>query len=158
MAEPDERPALHAVAAAPEEIPAGPPVYADVTAPGERRPILPYWAASWEAFTVAAKRTAGREWHRARYHGLRSPVYLALVLFWGVVGAGWLAWEWLHWWLFPVPYDVHADAVRDGWRAWRAVATDHRRIAKSRAWISLAVGFVATFAVRVLLLWAHGRQ
>jgi DNA segregation ATPase FtsK/SpoIIIE, S-DNA-T family len=157
--EPPERPQLRAVPAPAEEIPDSgkPPVYADVTAPGERRPVLPPWLQAGNRRHTLA-RWRGRAWHELKFHGLRAPVYLGLTVFWGVVGAGWLAWEWLHWWLFPVPFDVHADAVRDGWRAWRAVSTDHRRIAKARAWISLAVCFAAAFAVRLLLLWAHGRQ
>jgi hypothetical protein len=58
-------------------------VYTDVTAPGERKPILPPWLASTDAAKHHARRAGGYAWHAVRFHALRAPVYLAQALFWG---------------------------------------------------------------------------
>ena len=75
MAEPGpDRPQLRAVAAAPEELPPpdGPPLYADITGPGERRPVRPQWLQKGN-FRPAVARWYGRAKHEAQFHGLRSP-------------------------------------------------------------------------------------
>jgi hypothetical protein len=46
-----------------EPVSGGPPAYADVTAPGERKPILPLWLQSREALRNAAKVRSGQGWH-----------------------------------------------------------------------------------------------
>jgi S-DNA-T family DNA segregation ATPase FtsK/SpoIIIE len=116
-----------------------PPVYADVTVPGDRKPVLPDWLQSRDALRHHARRAGGYAWHTFRFHGLRSPVYLAVTLFWAIAGVGVLLWKWLRWWLFPVPVDVYSDAVADGHRAWHRAHAVHRETAKTRALISLAV-------------------
>lgn len=135
--------------------PPGRPVYADVTEPGGLRPILPAWLASREQLRHTTRRVAGREWHRARYHGLRLPWYLAAAAFWSVVGGAWLAWDLLHWWLFPVPLEAHASAAAEGWRAWKSLHTEHKRTTKTRAFILAAVLVGGVFASE--LLWASAR-
>ena len=100
----DRLPQLRAVQAGPgAELepaePSGPPVYQDVTAPGERKQILPDWMASVDAAKHHGRRAGGYAWHSARYHGLRSPAYLVQLLFWAQVGAVRLLLRWLHWWL-----------------------------------------------------------
>ena len=65
-----------------------PAVYADVTAPGERKPILPPWLSSIDAAKHHALRAGGYAWHAARFHALRSPTYVAQALFWAQVGVG----------------------------------------------------------------------
>jgi hypothetical protein len=50
------------------------PTYADVTAPGERRPILPPWLASADALRQKVQLSAGFMWHAAQFHAVRSPV------------------------------------------------------------------------------------
>jgi S-DNA-T family DNA segregation ATPase FtsK/SpoIIIE len=151
-----ERPQLHAVPAQEITGPAPqPPVYADITAPGELRPVLPYWLRGREEFRHAARRQAGRHWHRAKYHGLRLPWYVLVTAFWGVAGLGWLGWRWLRWWLFPLPPHLHAEAAQESWRAWKSLHAVHQKTAKTRALISAAVAagvYVAGAAV-----WAHAR-
>jgi DNA segregation ATPase FtsK/SpoIIIE, S-DNA-T family len=139
---------LHAVPAGSGEPAAGQATYADVTAPGERRPILPHWARSRDAARHHARRVAGAAAHTAAYHGVRSPVYLVHAAFWAPVGAARLAVRWLRWWLFPVPLEVYADATADGHRAWHRTAAVHRETAKNRALISLAVIIAAALAAR----------
>jgi S-DNA-T family DNA segregation ATPase FtsK/SpoIIIE len=129
---------LRAVPAAAGEIEPGPPVYADITAPGERRPVLPYWLQRGN-FRPAVARWRGRAWHEVKFHGLRSPWYLGCTLFWSVAGVFWLGWIWLQWWLFPVPVEAHAQAAAEGWRHWRTLHNEHKRTAKNRAIISAFV-------------------
>jgi S-DNA-T family DNA segregation ATPase FtsK/SpoIIIE len=131
-------------------------VYADVTAPGERKPLLPAWLASRDALKHHARRASGYAWHSARFHGLRSPVYLASALFWAPIGAAKLVWRWLRWWLFPVPLEVYADAIADGHRAWHRTHAVHRETTKTRAVISAAVIAAAVIAATVAGRWMPG--
>jgi S-DNA-T family DNA segregation ATPase FtsK/SpoIIIE len=126
----------------------GKPVYQDVTAPGERRPILPHWLRSRDAAKHHTRRVTGAAVHTAAYHGVRSPVYLVHAVFWAPVGAVKLTLRWLRWWLFPVPVEVYADAVADGHRAWHRTAAVHREVSKTRAAISLLVAAVVFVVVR----------
>jgi len=135
--------------AAPDQVgepAAGPPVYADVTNPGERKPVLPAWLASAEGAKHHARRAGGHARHSARYHGLRSPLYLAVTLGCAVVGVVRLAARWLRWWLMPVPPTVYADVIADGHRAWHRTHSEHKQTAKVRACISVIVVLVAWFA------------
>jgi S-DNA-T family DNA segregation ATPase FtsK/SpoIIIE len=153
---------LHATQAPDEKTLAGgkPPVYADVTAPGDRKPILPAWAASRDAAKHHARRAGGHAWHSARYHGLRSPVYLAVMLFWAIAGIGLLTVRWLRWWLFPVPLEVWGDSVAEGHRAWHRTHAVHQRTSATRALISatvllvLAIGYTALRLAGGLPGWA----
>jgi S-DNA-T family DNA segregation ATPase FtsK/SpoIIIE len=109
------------------------------------RPVLPDWLRSRENFRAAARRRARFEARRAAYHGLRSPLHAARLLFWGIAGTGWLLLAWLRWWLSPVPLSAHQQAVKEGWRSWNTLHGVHRKTTKARALISLAVA-VAAFA------------
>lgn len=154
MSDTEPRP-LRAVPVAADSIAPGQPVYADITDPGARRPVRPYWMRSREDFRIATRRAAGREWHRARYHGLRSPWYLLQVLFWGVAGSAWLGLLWLRWWLSPIPLTAQVDAADKGWRDWAALHRIHRTTTKVRAMISGGV-LVVTLALAELA-WADFR-
>jgi S-DNA-T family DNA segregation ATPase FtsK/SpoIIIE len=125
------------------------PTYADVTAPGERRPILPVWLQSVDAAKNRAKVAGGWAWHAGRFHGIRLPVYLPVVAGCAVLGIGRLVFRWLRWWLFPVPLEVFRDSVEDGHRAWHRSHQVHKETAKFRGLVSLAViagAWVAGFA------------
>ncbi len=132
----------------------GPAVYQDVTAPGQRKPILPHWLTSRDAAKHRIRRVTGAAAHTSAYHAVRSPVYLAHAAFWAPIGAVKLALRWLSWWLFPVPVEVYADAVADGHRAWHRTAAVHREVAKTRALISLAVLAAAVLAFGYLRKFA----
>jgi DNA segregation ATPase FtsK/SpoIIIE, S-DNA-T family len=77
-----------------DEVPEpAPPVTVDPAVPypvlaadGERKPILPAPLRSLDAAKLELQRYAGRRWHEARWHGLRSPVYLARALVWALAG------------------------------------------------------------------------
>jgi S-DNA-T family DNA segregation ATPase FtsK/SpoIIIE len=142
-----EHPALPAVPGDVSGPVNGRPVYAVVTAPGDRKPIVPAWLASREALGEHARRAGGYAWHSARFHGLRSPLYLAQGVFWAVVGAVKLTLRWAQWWAMPVPAAVWADAVADGHRAWNTAHRVHTETTKRRALISAAVLGGAVLAV-----------
>ncbi|HEY6275602.1 MAG TPA: cell division protein FtsK [Streptosporangiaceae bacterium] len=151
---PSDTPLPAIPAAEVEEPPTGPAAYADVTAPRERKPILPPWLTSREAMAHHARRAGGYAWHSARYHGLRSPVYLGAVLFWAPVGAARLTGRWLRWWLSPIPVAVYADAVNDGHRAWHRTHTEHKRTTRTRAWVTAWVLLAAALIVSAVELFA----
>jgi DNA segregation ATPase FtsK/SpoIIIE, S-DNA-T family len=144
---------LRAVPGEIEAAPSGPAAYADVTAPGERKPVLPPWLRGRDAMRHHAARAGGYAWHAARFHGLRSPLYAAQALFWALIGAGRLAAMWVRWWLFSVPLEVWQDAIADGHRHWHKTKAVHAQTSKTRAVISLAVFAAGLVAGR--LLWAH---
>ncbi|MGN6172354.1 MAG: hypothetical protein ACTHPS_05320 [Streptosporangiaceae bacterium] len=159
----EQRPALRAlprgeISTEGQDSRPAPAVYADVTAPGERKPILPPWLASVEAAKVHARRSAGFAWHAARFHGLRSPLYLLATAGCAVLGAARLVGRWLRWWLVPVPPAVYLDAVEDGHRAWHKAKAVHAETSKIRGLISLAVAVAAIVtgeaAWHYLLRWA----
>jgi S-DNA-T family DNA segregation ATPase FtsK/SpoIIIE len=84
-----------------------PPVPVDPAAPfpvlaadGERKQVIPAPLRSAAAARLELQRFAGRRWYEVRWHGLRSPVYLARALAWALAGllkviARQLAWWWV---------------------------------------------------------------
>lgn len=113
--------------------------------PAPLRPIVPEFLKRGNRMP-AARRRSRYELHRAGYHGLRSPAYLAKMLFWGIAGTLWLFLAWLRWWLSPVPLSAHQQAVSEGWRSWKTVHGVHVKTTKTRFWISVAVAFPAALA------------
>jgi S-DNA-T family DNA segregation ATPase FtsK/SpoIIIE len=107
--------------------------------PGNRKPVLPEWLQNRENFTNHARRVRGHAWHSSRFHGIRSPIYLSVMLFWAVVGIAVLFVRWCRWWLFPVPLEVWKDAIADGHKAWHRAHAVHKDTTLTRAWISISV-------------------
>ena len=124
---------LHVV---PDTEPAAKPAAPAVT---PLRPVIPDWLRTRDNLQAAARRRTRYEAHRAAYHGLRSPSYLAKMLFWGITGSGWLFLAWLRWWLSPVPLTAHQQAVSEGWRSWKTVHGVHVKTTGTRGRISLAI-------------------
>ncbi len=148
----EEQHELVAVPAEPGTQPtAAQPVYADVTPPGGRKPVLPDWLQSREHMKHHARRVGGHAWHSARYHGLRSPGYLAVTTFWALVGVIMVIFRWLQWWLLPVPPEVWADSIADGHKAWHRSHAVHMQTTKIRSIISAVVLAVILIAAR--LIW-----
>jgi hypothetical protein len=56
-----------------QDSPPAPPVYADVTAPGERKPVIPAHWRTWAAAREHVRLAAARHRHAAAYHGVRAP-------------------------------------------------------------------------------------
>lgn len=104
-AEPDRVLDTHLEVALDEVPDAAPPVLVDppqpfpvLAAEGQRKQIVPAPLRSAAAFRTEAARLAGREWHRARWHGFRSPVYLAIWVAWALAGLAKLISRQVRWW------------------------------------------------------------
>lgn len=134
-----------------DEEPSGEVVPVDPAPPrGELLPVIPAHLQTLAGVQAAVAHWGGRQLHRAKYHGVRSPRYLLLALFWALAGGLRLVGRWLRWWLFPVPVSVHVDAAQEGHRAWKTIHGEHKKTAATRAKISLAVG-LPVLVVGVLL-------
>lgn len=133
------------------EPPAVPPAVDLVPAQGTRLPVIPVNLQTIEGVKTTARRHAGKAGHEVAWHGLRSPWYLLQALFWALVGVVKLLGRWVRWWTMPVPAAIHVDAAQEGHRAWRSVHVEHKKTAKIRAYISLAVG--GPVLLTVVLVW-----
>ena len=122
--------------------------------PGALLPVIPVALQTLGGVKRELARYTGRQVHRAKYHGVRSPRYLLLTLTWAPIGVALLLGRWLRWCFAPVPPSVHADAVQEGYRAWRSVFGLHLKVTKSRSIRSAAVGGAA--AIGLLVLWFAG--
>ena len=131
-----------------------PVIYADVTGPGERRPVIPVQlqAANLRG-TVAA--FAGLQWHRSRYHGLRLPFYLLAAAVFAVIGLVRLAAVQVHWWWVLEQHELRSEAAAIGdakeWRSLHKIAKDTRKI---RGFILLGEVIVLVVAALVLRQYA----
>jgi S-DNA-T family DNA segregation ATPase FtsK/SpoIIIE len=144
---------LHAVPEGTPDSPGPPPaeaqparaVYADLTlVPGDRLPILPPWLASRQELRAAIAVTGGRQWHRARYHGLRLPLHLVVVLWCALIGLLRMAVLQLHWWWVLESQDLRSAAVASGdERAWMRLHKEAKETRKVR-------GTLLAFEVLVL--------
>ena len=132
------------------------PVLVDpVPAEGVLLPVIPANLQTLEGVKAELVRHAGRQLHRVKYHGVRSPKYLYLTAVWAVAGTVVLVYRWLHWWLMPVPASVHADAVAEGHRAWKGVFKTHTETTKRRAIISAVIA--APVLAALAWLWVAQR-
>lgn len=92
-----------------------PPVYADLTrVPGERLPIIPASLRGRDNIRATIALAGAQQWHRARYHGIRSPVYLALVLAWAVAGIFRVMGRQVRWWWHLEAHSLRSQAAADG--------------------------------------------
>jgi hypothetical protein len=102
------------ISAGGHDSPPAPPVYADVTAPGERKPVIPAHWRTWAAPREHVRLAAARHAHAAAYHGVRPPAYLVLT----ACGRWWA-------WCSPWPRRALCDVLQRGaWRpAWSICCT-----------------------------------
>ena len=120
--------------------------------PGERRDILPPWMRSRAELRAAIAIVGGQQWHRARYHGLRSPGSSDFCA-WPAVQ---LAWAWM---TEAMSLQSAAAAAGDD-RAWRNLHRDVQETRRVRLTVlafealMIAAGCVAL--VRLAPWWAQG--
>jgi DNA segregation ATPase FtsK/SpoIIIE, S-DNA-T family len=96
------------------QVPAA-PVYADISPPeGTKLPVIPKHLQSLEGIKAAGKRHAGRQAHRAAYHGIRTPKYLFLALCWAVVGVFRLTGRQIAWWWHLEAHGLRSQAGAAG--------------------------------------------
>ncbi len=137
------------------------PAYLDTT-PIEavrRRPIVPL-ALRRENLRGTITQQAGLRWHQARYHGLRSPVYLLTYAWHAFRGAGRITASVLTWWHWTAGWALESQAVAAGrpghHEAMRAhVEGKKTRAARGRivaARAAVAVGLAVTLAPPWLLV------
>jgi S-DNA-T family DNA segregation ATPase FtsK/SpoIIIE len=79
------------------------PVFVDVVVkPAEdRRPIIPAGLRGKDNLKATLRVVAGRNAHRAAWHGVRAPLYLALASFWSIIGVLRLGGRAVRWWWHP---------------------------------------------------------
>jgi DNA segregation ATPase FtsK/SpoIIIE, S-DNA-T family len=132
------------------------PVYADITGvPGERLPIIPpnlRGRANIKATIVLA---GGQQWHRARYHGLRFPLYLLAALAWAVIGLFRVIGRQVHWWWVIEQHELRSQAAAAGdSREWMRLHKEAKQTRQVRG-IVLACELVALL-IAALALWLKG--
>ncbi|MFE9192083.1 cell division protein FtsK [Micromonospora sp. NPDC007208] len=75
------------------------PVYVDVVSKDDtRRPIIPAQWRGKDNIVAGLKRVGGEVTHRAGYHAVRSPWYIALATFWAIIGVLRVSGRQLRWW------------------------------------------------------------
>jgi DNA segregation ATPase FtsK/SpoIIIE, S-DNA-T family len=83
-------------------------------APGERLPVIPPHLRGRANIRAALVLAAAQNWHRARYHGLRFPLYLVALVVWAVIGLVRLAGRQIHWWWVIEQHSLRSKAAADG--------------------------------------------
>jgi S-DNA-T family DNA segregation ATPase FtsK/SpoIIIE len=130
------------------------PAYANVEAAPLRRPIIPVHLRR-ENLRGTVSQQAALRWHQARYHGLRSPLYL-LAYAWHVVrGARRVTGRVLRWWHWTEGWQLESQAVAAGraghHEAMRAhVEGKKTRAARGRIVLACAVLIVVAGVLAVL--------
>ncbi|GAA4198634.1 cell division protein FtsK [Actinocatenispora rupis] len=125
-----------------------------------RMPILPPALRSVAAFRAHVKTTVGRWWHQVRYHGLRSPLYLAVGSFFAVKGVFVIAAKQGRWWWLSESEALRrAAGDNNDPDTWHKLHREARRV---RAWRGvvlggelLAVGAAGAFMAMAAPWWAN---
>jgi DNA segregation ATPase FtsK/SpoIIIE, S-DNA-T family len=138
------------------------PVYADISPPeGARLPVIPKHLQSIEGIKAAGKRHAGRQVHRAAYHGIRTPKYLALALCWAVVGLLRIIGRQIYWWQHLEAHSLRSQAAAAGdSREYMKLHKESKEVRKVRGGILAAevvgVGLAAFLLARYAPWWVWG--
>ena len=129
---------LVAVPAPPETMPepavATPVIHADVTEQaGELRPVIPEHLQTVEGIKATVRLHAHRHSHRARYHGVRAPGYLAKTIAYALRGVAVLNRRTLTWWHATGLWIMESAAVAQGRAAHNDALKYHTEGKKTRA-------------------------
>ena len=153
--QPDRAPALidtsYEVAIDPEPDRSPVPVDLPPEDEGSLLPVIPEHLRTRAGVRAAVGKFTGRQVHRTKYHGVRSPKYLVLGSFWAVVGVfrvgGRVArWGWV---LHAVPLEFDAARTGDG-REFRSMHKELKHTRKFRGRVILAAAAGAIVALGVL--------
>ena len=118
-------------------------------------PVIPAHLQTIEGVKLAARRHAGRQWHRARYHGLRSPKYLLAAAGWAAVGVLRLAGRQIRWWWVLEQHGLRSGAAADGdSREWMRLHKEAKQTRKVRGFILLAEMFALVAGTALLVKYA----
>jgi len=113
--------------------PGGQAVYADLTRlPGERRPIIPANLRGRENIRATIALAGAQQWHRARYHGIRSPLYLVAALTWALAGVLRIIVRQVRWWWVLESHGLRSGAAAAGdsreWARLHKIAQETRKV------------------------------
>lgn len=107
--------------------------------------VLPAWAQSTDVLLATAELRARRAWHMTKYHGVRTPIYLARFAKRGAVGTwrgGWTLKDWItHGEAAPLREKAIADLDHDAYRIYHSMRQDHLKV---RGIVAGATGTVLT--------------
>jgi hypothetical protein len=109
-------------------------------------PVIPEHLQTLEGVKTAVRRHAGRQWHRARYHGIRSPRYLLLMFLWALAGAARLMGRQLAWWWHAEAHELKRQAVAAG------DSKEYMKLHKESRELRRIRGFILGAEVAALLL------
>jgi len=120
-------------------------------AEGETRlPVIPAHLKTVAGVRAAAAHHAGRQWHKARYHGFRSPKYLLASLGWAVAGLFLLAGRQLRWWWALEQHELRSRAAAAGdAKEWIKLHNEAKQTRKVRG---IVLGIEATTIVVAVVL------
>lgn len=120
----------------------------------KRRPILPGWLASTKDFRATVHHTGSRTWYATRYHGIRSPYYLASLTVLAPRGTARLLGAGRRWVWDVEAAPLRAAAVRledfDQYRSLAKLRGDRVRLRGLLALVALTCGAAVAVTLYVL--------
>jgi DNA segregation ATPase FtsK/SpoIIIE, S-DNA-T family len=120
---------------------------------GDRQPVIPDHLRTVAGVRAAAAHHAGRQWHRTRYHGLRSPKYLLAALGWAVVGLFRLISCQLRWWWALEQHELRSRAAAAGdAKEWIKLHNEAKQTRKVRG---IVLGLEAAGIVAAVIMLAQ---
>jgi S-DNA-T family DNA segregation ATPase FtsK/SpoIIIE len=120
----------------------------------DRLPVIPDSLRGWVNIRRTAVRVGGRHWHIARYHGLRSPVYLLAALAWAVVGVLRVLGRQLRWWWVAEQHALRSGAAASGdSREWMKLHREAKETRRVRGLI--LAGETAVLALAAVAMWRY---
>jgi DNA segregation ATPase FtsK/SpoIIIE, S-DNA-T family len=138
--------------------PEDPPVLTGTVIPpaGSRAPVIPppFQRANLRG---TLERAAGLCWHRAGYHGVRSPAYLALYLWHAARGTAVLTRRVFRWWHWTNGWHLESAAVaagRSGHHDAMRAHTEGKKTRASRGYIVGGCAAAVLLAVLAMVRWA----
>ncbi|MBT0771362.1 hypothetical protein KIH74_20660 [Kineosporia sp. J2-2] len=118
------------------------------------RPIVPQWLSSREGRKAVGRWWVGMQWYRAKFHGVRAPVYVARVL-WRAPRGVWRVTSGLTRWVLDTRADGLEQALADGTKLDTMTfiqLRDQRAIRVRARLITVGAGAVTSAAAGVVAL------
>jgi S-DNA-T family DNA segregation ATPase FtsK/SpoIIIE len=128
------------------------PAYLDTAGTGQDRrlPIIPAHLRR-DRIGKTIGEAAGLHWYKARFHGVRVPVYAVLGIWYAVRGASRLTGRLMTWWHWTDGFLLESMAVASGRSGHYDAMNAHREGKKTRGTRGRIVAVCAAVAVAVLL-------
>jgi S-DNA-T family DNA segregation ATPase FtsK/SpoIIIE len=128
------------------------PAYLDTAGTGDDRrlPVIPEHLTR-DRIRKTLSEVMGLHWYKARYHGVRAPVYAVLTVWYAVRGTGRLTGRLMSWWHWTDGFLLESMAVAAGRSGHYDAMNAHREGKKTRGTRGRIVAVCAVVAVAVLL-------